>query len=314
MLAMTLFVRDEEDILATTVQHHLDQGIDHVYVCDNGSTDRTRSVLEPFRRAGVVTVECDPEHRMQQGEAITRLAQRACEDGASWVIHDDADEFWFASEGSVRDALGSVPSEVGVVVARRYNFVHRERVGVPWHRAMDVRLRFDQHLPGFGEGRLAPKVAHRARPGVRVHQGAHAVDHPQLDASLDDGRLEILHVPLRDPARFTERVARHGEAYEASGLPETVGHVRRSLYRSLLEGTLAERLSAASFDDARVEAGLLDGSLVRDVRLAEVFTSAERRLPEWQSAARRRSWFTALARRLSGGGRDPGGVDGSSPP
>lgn len=51
-LIMTLLVRDEEDILAHNIEYHLGNGVDFVIATDNLSTDRTRDILEEFRRAG----------------------------------------------------------------------------------------------------------------------------------------------------------------------------------------------------------------------------------------------------------------------
>ena len=44
-LVMTLLVRDEEDILAQNLEHHLAQGVDFFVVTDNGSIERTPDIL-----------------------------------------------------------------------------------------------------------------------------------------------------------------------------------------------------------------------------------------------------------------------------
>ena len=91
---LTLMVRDEADIIAAMLEHHLAHGIDRILVTDNGSVDGTREILAEYARVAPVTVFDDPEHRKQQAEVVTRMARLAAtEHGAHWVVNGDADEF-----------------------------------------------------------------------------------------------------------------------------------------------------------------------------------------------------------------------------
>ena len=51
-LAMTILVRDAEDLIETNLRYHRAQGVDLFLIGDNGSTDRTLEILEPYREAG----------------------------------------------------------------------------------------------------------------------------------------------------------------------------------------------------------------------------------------------------------------------
>ena len=49
---VTLMVRDEVDIIAAFVEHHLAQGADLIIVTDNGSVDGTTEVLQRYADLG----------------------------------------------------------------------------------------------------------------------------------------------------------------------------------------------------------------------------------------------------------------------
>ena len=97
-LVMTLLVRDEADILRLNLEHHLAQGIDHFIVTDNRSVDATPVILKEYSSRGLVSLIHEPSETYDQALWVTRMAEQAASDGADWVIHADADEFWIARE------------------------------------------------------------------------------------------------------------------------------------------------------------------------------------------------------------------------
>ena len=89
---ITLMVRDEADIIAAFVEHHVDQGADLIIVTDNGSVDGTAEILQRYADLGVLELHHDPVFRKQQGVVVTGMARRAFTDHhADWVINADAD-------------------------------------------------------------------------------------------------------------------------------------------------------------------------------------------------------------------------------
>ncbi|CAN5539655.1 hypothetical protein BH10ACT11_BH10ACT11_03280 [soil metagenome] len=261
---MTLLVRDEQDILRENIEFHLAQGVDEVIVTDNASTDSTPEIVREYERQGAARLIIEPSDDYSQGRWVTRMARMAAaEEGADWVINNDADEFWWPREGDLRSTFEAIPAEVGIVVARRVNFVPRPEDDKPfWDR---MTLREKESFNDFGRP-LPPKVAHRAHPEITVKQGNHKIEDVDLGQSLDDGRIQILHFPMRSYAQFENKIAKGGAAYARNKeLPKRTGRTWRLLYEKWQAGELREHY------DSNVAEGSAEAELLPDDRLRDFF-------------------------------------------
>jgi hypothetical protein len=261
-LVMTLLVRDEQDIIAQHLDFHLAQGVDEVIVTDNGSEDATLEILRGYESRGVVRIILEPSDDYSQGKWVTRMARMAAsEHGADWVINSDADEFWWPRSGTLASTFAGLSDGVGVVVARRTNFVPQPEDDQPFWERMTVRER--ESLNPVGKP-LPPKLAHRAHPEITVVQGNHRVQGPDLGERLDDGTVEILHFPMRSYAQFENKIVKGGQAYARNReLPENVGRTWRRLYEVWQRGELPQHYAEIVVSDPASE------DLVSDTRLRD---------------------------------------------
>ncbi|MGH2965670.1 MAG: glycosyltransferase family 2 protein [Solirubrobacterales bacterium] len=260
-LFMTLLLRDEEDIVRENLDFHLAQGVDRVIVTDNGSEDRTLEILRQYEARGVVRLLIEPTDDYSQGRWVTRMARLAAEEGADWVINNDADEFWWPRVGSLRSTFEGLRDDIGVVVAHRTNFVPRPEDGRPFWERMTLRER--ESLNPLGKP-LPPKVAHRAHPGITVVQGNHRVEEVELGEKLDDGSLEILHYPMRTYTQFENKIVKGGRAYARNReLPPRTGRTWRRLYEVWEQGGLRDHYAEqVAGEDGRED--LLEDTRLRD--------------------------------------------------
>ena len=114
-LVMTLKVRDEEDVIEDNLRFHRALGVDFFVVMDNGSVDRTPEILARYEDAGLAHVLRDEsgDLRTLGAEWYTRMGRMAAtEFGADWVIHNDADEFWWPLTGNLDPGSGRCPGAV----------------------------------------------------------------------------------------------------------------------------------------------------------------------------------------------------------
>jgi len=261
-LVMTLLVRDEEDIVADNLDFHLAQGVDEVIVTDNGSVDGTLEILRAYEARGLVRIIVEPTDDYSQGRWVTRMARMAAtEHKADWVINNDADEFWWPREGTLRTLFEGLGGDVGVVVGHRTNFVPRPEDDRPYWERMTLRER--ESLNPVGKP-LPPKLAHRAHPEIVVVQGNHRIKGPDVGSELDDGSIEILHFPMRSYAQFENKIVKGGRAYARNKeLPEKTGRTWRRLYETWERGGLPAHYEASVVAEAARQ-DLLEDTRLRD--------------------------------------------------
>lgn len=207
VIAVTM-VRDEADIIETTVRHLVAEGVRHVVVADNLSTDDTPKILRRLVDEGLpLTVVADDDPAYEQDVKMTRLAHQAARMGATWVLPFDADEIWYSPMGTIAEALGQLPVEVDVVAAHGF-----DHIACGHHMGMSpYRRRTPQSLP---------KVAFRARLDRHLSMGNHSVT-PCHQAVT--GPLAYRHFQYRSLDQMIRKVRQGSEAYTHTDHPEHVG-------------------------------------------------------------------------------------------
>jgi len=302
-LAMIVKVRDEADIIEDNLRYHRAQGVDFFVVADTGSTDGTVEILEPYERAGIVALKRIGRgiHDMKEGGEgeITRIAD---EMGADWVIHNDADEFWWPLTGDLKQALAAIPDPYGLVVAPRTEFVARPG-NSPFAERLTVReTRFLR----------PPKSAHRAHPRVEM-RGPHPIEiwverrgspyaglvgkpvlRTQAEHSEEEG-LELLIAPtfplgvLHFPFRSFEQYRRRVEIARANGQLDRNAEGRdvRDAYEA---GRLEEIYQRLTLDDDAVARGIDEGWLVEDTDFRDYLAACPEALSAGEAPPGARAW------------------------
>jgi Glycosyl transferase family 2 len=265
-LVMTLLARDEADIVDAQIKFHLNAGVDFVIATDNLSQDGTTEILESHARAGQLHLIREDGEYLQQAEWITRMGRMAASEfGADWVIHSDADEFWWPRGDSLKDVLASIPARYGIVRALLRHFVPRPDDESSFAERMTVRMSSSAPI-NDPRSLFRPnlKIIHRADPSVNVSIGAQRL----LDSSLVPLRgwypVEFFHFPVRSLEQC-ERKYSHQQTGPGQTPSPYYDHVRALI----VDGRLDEVYSPLVVDDDALERGLEQGSLIVDTRLRD---------------------------------------------
>jgi len=278
ILAVTLMVRDEADVLPAWLDHHVAQGFDVFVITDNGSVDGTAELLAAFAARTDVTVDLrhDPVHRKQQGTVVTGMARDAAAvHHADWVVNADADEFVLPVDRSltVRQVFERLDPVVGaffVPVVNLTGRMARSGAGIERLHWRDERTADELRDAGLAAP-PTPNTVHVGDPGVTVVQGNHRASVANGAPVPEELALEVLHLPWRSWKQYEHRVEVSGRAYEANPeLTPSPRHHGMTDYRRLHEGLLQAVFSLrfVTDDEAAV------GSFTRDDGIAEVLRRA----------------------------------------
>jgi hypothetical protein len=276
-IVMTLLVRDEEDILGSNLDFHLQQGVDFFIVTDNLSVDSTRDIVHEYVRAGVARYLHDGQDDFSQHRWVTKMARMAAlEHGADWVINSDADEFWLpvSESATMKDVFASIPDDVPAVFADRSNFVPLgwERRSNPVQQ-MIFKERDSKALSGEP---LPSKVAHRSFSDIAVEQGNHGVMRAGASLHAAAAPLQIFHYPMRFYKQLENKIAKGGAAYARNReLPSGYGHAWRALYALWQAGELASYFREKALSSEQIEDQLRNGVLVLDRTVADLSNKLE---------------------------------------
>jgi glycosyltransferase involved in cell wall biosynthesis len=270
-------VRDEEDIVAVSVRHHLALGLDRVIVVDNGSRDGTPQVLDSLRhepRFSWRTMNTDG-HR--QADIFTALAREARAEGAHWVLPFDADEFWDTGGEQLRDVLDA--ASTGLLRASTVNFVQARECT---ELRTETLSRIDHRaLPHGGGPKLNAELVERGEIAyVEIDAPGKVVTRLSADVSIRHGNhnavgageaertraLRVLHAPLRSRAHLHHKAENGRRVAEVFDNPGVGWHSRR-FARLEAGGKLDEEWAANSQRDGLLELPKGPKPVVRDETL-----------------------------------------------
>ena len=103
-LAVLAIFKNEAHILDEWIAHYLWQGVDKIFLIDNGSTDNYREILEPYIQNNKVELFIYPQKYMQCTH-YNKVYNDMIKDKFEWLCVIDLDEFVYAPKNNLCDIL-----------------------------------------------------------------------------------------------------------------------------------------------------------------------------------------------------------------
>lgn len=191
-IVATILAKDEEDIIGTTIEHHIAQGVKHFIITDNQSSDKTREIVASYPE--VVEIIDEPGDTHHQSVWVSRMAQIACQLKPDWIIHLDADELWTGLQG-LRRVRAPVAACEGMYLHPPTGDTF-DLLGQRWYINVD-------HVPLPQE----TKVAHRPDPNIVIAHGNHAVENATKVEIIKN--ISRHHYPIRTYEQWSKKAMKH---------------------------------------------------------------------------------------------------------
>jgi hypothetical protein len=240
-VAGVMLVRDEDDILAINLRHHLHL-VDQLFVIDNGSSDQTPHVLRRFARRFPQLHWTTDTGPYLQSKLSTQLAHDARKAGAEWVVSIDADEFWRPTTGdSLAAVLADARPDVGALHVPVIHYVQARWVEQRHRRALLTMTRRSaapvgppeltdqlvaQRHTSYVEAAYAPKLISRTNEELSIGLGNHDAQ-GLVGGVVPTDRVVCLHAPLRSRANLLQRAATADRVENEEFVPGTAWQPRR---------------------------------------------------------------------------------------
>ena len=229
-------VRNEADVIEFCIEHHLAQGLDYIFICDNGSTDGTLEYLQNKSNTDSRVVLYQDPGQYHQEKIINHLSALAYSNGCEWVVPFDADEIWLSNE-TLKVNLSRI-TEPSVKI-KLQDFIQSSEilnpktdtyVSVTW-RLPDNSPKIDLNSVVDGNSSMIEnpsfyKYIVRTSPDLKIFPGAHGFT--GQDQTFYEGReFKAYHIPIRS-YKALEAKAEQGQRLMDAGYNEWHGwHVQR---------------------------------------------------------------------------------------
>lgn len=220
----TYLVRNDHDILADSIEHHLNNGVDALIITEHKSSSETSKILDKYNDH-ILHRTYENSDGYNQSEWVTKMARIASRFKPKWIIHCDADELWCDLDSAKEDAQA-------ISTDYWYNYFPYSIDEFKVSEAKNYEYASESSLFGPGMYGLR-KVMHRPNDDIVIYQGNHACSIPTINS-----KVRIKHYPIRTYKQFESKVIAGSLA--CSRHPSYISWHWRNWYKSYTDGKLLE--------------------------------------------------------------------------
>ena len=218
-LIMTFFTKNEAEMLEKNILFHKAQGVDGFIVTDHSDLDNSLEIYQKYKEKGwVLEIITDPIKKGEsQEDCVDRMIKLARDKyGADWVINNDADEFWVAKTGNLKDEVSK--SYRNKILVRSYAMMSQDKgsflydtvkILKPFPKRVEQKLVKAEKLSPYSQFVMPMnKVIIRTSDYLMVHAGNHDADMIHTSRCYISKDIEIFHYHIRSAQQFKDKILR----------------------------------------------------------------------------------------------------------
>lgn len=207
-LGLLAIMKNEAMTLREWVDHYRWQGVDRIFLIDNGSTDDGPALLTDHIDAGYIELFRCPEPHRQTAHYQNVFAQADIRNKVEWLIMADLDEFWFCPFAPLPEAIGRL-GNMNLVYANWKMFGSSGHVAQP----PSVRRFFTLRQPELSEHADTKWICRTDAIADPRHIGLHKVSGVDSATVVSDNHLfHLNHYPIQSVEYFTKVKMGRGDA------------------------------------------------------------------------------------------------------
>lgn len=207
-----VLIKNEEDIIESTIRHFLAEELDHIYAIDNLSSDNTPTILKKLKEEfpEKITILQDNEFAYYQSKKMNKYIQEYANIG-DWIIPFDSDEIWFSrNKQSLKELLYFCAYDV--IECPVYDMLPSLGSNIN-NPILDIKKRKTQ-------SQLFPVVTFKYEKNCWLEIGNHQVIH---SGNKTYGDIEVCHYQYRSFDQFCRKLKNGKEVLEATNLNNGIG-------------------------------------------------------------------------------------------
>ena len=98
-LALLAIMKNEAHVLDEWIDHYISQGVDHIILIDNGSTDESVKIAKESKHSKQITLLKKLQMWSQVKHYQKSIKEKRLLNRFEWIVVADLDEFWFVKDG-----------------------------------------------------------------------------------------------------------------------------------------------------------------------------------------------------------------------
>lgn len=218
-------VKNEEDIIGYNIEWLQTQDIDHIFIANNMSTDKTKDILiELSKKYKNITIIDDNQFAYEQASKMNKWIKICYEMGADIIVPIDADEIWHSKvpEKTLGQILKENSNGDCVFEATAIDFI-------PTKNDLEDDNPIRSMIYVKANSNSFQSVAFTKCLNAKITMGNHSVDNHPGNSKIIKNLIGIKHYQYRNFEQFVRKMRNGKRVYDQTSMHPSIGSHWRTM-------------------------------------------------------------------------------------